>query len=168
MGVFTEHLTYRDAKGNTARTTLYTSQTTEGAATTAFGNVVTAMDAITNATLQSAIGAYEISPQPVLYGTNAEYASVEDKAVFTFQTAAGDVHRFKVPAPIAAIFKTDGETVDSANTDVVAYTTAITDAMSNRSGTAIAFFLGGTRTRVKSRKRLNINIKAPDLAGPAG
>lgn len=167
MGVFTEHLTYRDCKGNTARMTFYTSQTTEGAATTAFGNIVTGIAGITNAALQSALGAYEISPQAVLYGTTDEFKTVEDKAVFTFQTAAGDIHRFQVPCPKSSIFLADGETVDATNTNVVAFTSAVVAGASNRSGTGIVFGGFGIRRRTKPRRKLNIFVKSPGLDEPA-
>lgn len=163
-----EALTWRDAKGNTARTTFYVdTQLSLTAANTAALAIQTAMVALTNCVLQAAIGPHAVDPQEVVYGTNSQYASVEDKAVFTFQTAAGDIHRFTIPAPKASIFLADGETVDAANTDVVAYTSAIIANAVTRGGQLIAFGAFGIRQRRKTRRKLNIFLKDPSLTEPA-
>lgn len=167
-GALKQSCTYRDAKGNTARVTFYVSPsgtlTTQNAAAVA---VITALDALTNAHRYSATGPATEAAQPVVYGTNSSYASVEDKAIFTFTTATGAIHRFQIPAPLASIFLADGETIDSANTLVTAFNSAVVANVVSRDSDAVTFGANGTRIRRKARKRLNIFVLAPDLVGPA-
>lgn len=167
MGVFTEHFTFRDCKGNTARMTFYSNQTTAALAATAFGNILNGITPISNAAVQSAIGAYEISPQEAVYGTTSEFKTVEDKAVFSFQDPSGGLHRFAVPCPKTEIFLADGETVDATNTDVVTFVSAVTANAFTRSGQAIGFGAFGIRKRTKPRRKLNIFIKSANLDEPA-
>lgn len=157
----------RDAKGNTARYTFYVDgSVSANAAATAMSNVLTALTPLTNAVLQSAIGPFVVVPQEVVYGTNASYASVEDKAIFTFQTATGSIHRPQVPAPKSAIFLADGETVDPANALVVTYVAAIIANTITRDGEVVAFGAFGTRLRRKMHRKLTIFVKNPALTGP--
>lgn len=167
MAAVVEILTWRDAKGNTARTKFYVNGTTLTADDTAARAVFNAMTPISNAHLQAAVGAATISPTEVIYGTNADFPSIEDKAVFTFQTAAGAIHRLSVPAPISSIFLADGETVDQTNTAVVTFTSAVVANCVSQGDQAIAFGGFGIRKRVKNRRKLNMFIKDPTLTGPA-
>lgn len=158
---------YRDAKGNTSRMSFFVDgQVSATAAATAQNAVTVATNALTNAVHQSSIGPKFYAPQEVVYGTNAEYASVEDKAIFTFQTPTGGIHRLQVPAPIAAIFMADGETVDPANTTVVTWVSAVIANVVSRSGEAFAFGAFGTRLRRKMHRKLTIFLKDPALTGP--
>src|SRR5215469_8761456 len=141
-----QSLTYRDAKGNTARYSFFVDGgTTANAASSAAGTVIAAIAPLTNAVLQSAVGPSLVVQQEVVYGTNATFASVEDKAVFTFQTATGDIHRTQIPAPVSSIFLADGETVDPANTAVVTYVAAVIANCLSRNNQAIAFGANGIR-----------------------
>lgn len=167
MPVAKQNYTFRDAKGNTARFSFYVSGATATLQATAAGNVSSALTPLTNAHLQAGSGPDTRPPSEVVYGTNAEYASVEDKAMFVFQTAAGATHRYQVPAPIAAIFKTDGETIDATNTAVIAFVSAMIANATDANGNAIAFGANGTRLRRKIRRRLNIFVKDSSLSGPA-
>lgn len=162
-----ETVTYRDAKGNTARTSFYVASTgTLTAQNTAALAVLTALDALTNCALASATGPATNPALPVVYGTNAAYPSVEDKAIFTFTSAVGSIHRFQVPAPLAAIFLADGETIDPANTLVTAFTSAVVANTVSRDGVAITFGAFGTRIRRKMHRKFNIFTKNPALTGP--
>lgn len=162
-----ESVTYRDAKGNTGRVSFFVDGgTSANAASTAAGTVITAMNALTNAVLQSAVGPSLVVQQEVVYGTNATFASVEDKAVFTFQTATGDLHRFQIPAPISSIFLADGETVDPANTAVVTFVSAVIANCLSRNNQVLGFGAFGVRQRRKIRRKLSIFTKNPALSGP--
>jgi hypothetical protein len=166
-GGLKEVLTYRDAKGNTARVSYYVASSgTQATQATAAAAVSTSITALSNAVLQAAIGPATSVRQEVVYGTNSEFPTVEDKAVFTFQTADGAIHRFQIPAPQSAIFLSDGETVDPANTAVVTFTSAVIANCVDVHGTVIGFGAFGTRIRRKMHRKLNIFIKNPALSGP--
>jgi hypothetical protein len=121
---------------------------------------------LSNAVLQSYIGPATQPAQEVVYGTNAVYPAVEDKAIFTFQTATGGIHRLQIPAPKSTIFLADGETVDPANTDVVAFVSAVIANAVTRNGEVIGFGAFGTRIRRKLHRKLTIFVKNPDETGP--
>lgn len=161
-----ETLTWRDSKGFTATSSFYVGGATVANEATAAEAIATAMAAITNAHLQIAKGPYGFSPTEVIYGTNAAFPTVEDKAIFTFQTSTGGIHRYQVPCPLGSIFLADGETVDATNTLVTAFTSAITSNALTASGEGVTFGGFGTRIRRKQRRRANIFTKDPTLTGP--
>lgn len=169
IGALPERVTYRDAKGNTARVSFFVANTgTLTSQSAAASAVITAMDPLTNAARQSNTGPATEGAQEVVYGTNANYGSVEDKAVFVFQSATGAIHRFQIPAPVAAIFLPDGETIDPGNALVGAFATAVTANATSRAGDPITFGSGlGTRIRRKMHRRLTIFVKDPSLNEPA-
>jgi len=162
-----EAVTFRDAKGNTARVSFFVDSggtaITQHAAAAA---VITAMEALSNAIVQAYKGPATNPSIAVVYGANATFASIEDKAIFTFLTADGSTHRYQIPAPLEAIFLADGETVDPSNTAVTAFTSAVVANTVGRTGTAITFGAFGTRIRRKMRRRINIFTKDPSLSGP--
>lgn len=162
-----ETVTFRDAKGNTARTSYYVSSTISlTAQNTAANAILTPLIALTNAALAAATGPSTNPALPVTYGTNAAYPSVEDKAIFTFTSAVGSIHRVQVPSPIAAIFLADGETIDPSNTLVTAFVSAYVANAVSRDGVAITFGAFGTRIRRKMHRRFSIFTKNPSLSGP--
>jgi hypothetical protein len=166
-GGLKEVVTFRDAKGNTGRVSFFVASSgTALTQQTAAAAVIDAMFPLSNAIVQAAIGPSTSTRVEVTYGTNSVYASIEDKAIFTFQTATGDIHRFQVPAPVSGIFLADGETVDPANTLVVAFVSAVIADAVSQSGQALAFGAFGTRIRRKMRRRINIFTKNPALSGP--
>lgn len=164
MATFPEAFTYRDDKGNIARVSVYVTDTTLALSATDMSNLSALITPITNAVLTNAKGPFTTSPAAVGYGANADYEACEDKAVLTFVTSTGALHRYQVPAPKAAIFLADGETVDAANTDVAALVAGvIANKVSSRDGALITAFIGGTRARRKLNRRLNIYTKNPQL-----
>lgn len=167
MAVFGQTATYRDAKGQTAKTSFFVSAATPALALTAATAIVNLITPLTNAHLNSAKGAYTTSPTANVYGTAAQYQSIEDKALLTFQTASGGIHRYQIPSPKVSIFMADEETVDPANTDVAAFAAAmITDQASSRDGSLITGFIGGIYIRRKFQRRFNIFTKDPSESGP--
>lgn len=161
-----ETITWRDARGFTCKTTYFVGGASVGAEATAAQAVATAAAGISNCHLQQANGPYVFTPTEAVYGTAADYADVEDKAQFTFQDSVGNFHRFTVPAPLAAIFLSDGKTVDPSNTGVVAYTSAVIANCLNRNGSAIGFGGNGTRKRVRTQRKMNAITLNPALTGP--
>ena len=158
--VFSQSYTFRDAKGNVSTTRLFVDTAAHAAAIRA------ALDALTNASLNAAHGIDAISPLPATYGAAGQFQSVEDKAHLTFTDASGQAHRYSVPAPLAAIFLADLETVDPANSLVGAFSTAILAGAFSRNGIAVTAFIGGVRIRRKLHRRLDIFTKNPAETGP--
>jgi hypothetical protein len=143
---------------------MFVTDTTFALATTDMSNVAPLQLALTNCVLVNAKGTYTTSPTTNGYGTSAEFDTVEDKAVMTFVTATGALHRYQIPAPKVALFLADKETIDPAQADVAAYFAAIiANKVSSRDGSLITAFIGGTRLRRKLERRFNIYTKNPQL-----
>ena len=164
---------YVDAKGAQGRIKSFVSVDTDTHGVTLYGAWLGFVDALTNAQLFSAPGvggALTISGD---YGTAAEFDSVTDKAVMTFIDSAGQIHRFQIPAPKAAIFLADKITVNRAQTDVAAYVNLIVNGgsnpyfMSTRGGLQFSSFAGGLRIKKPNRKRMTIFTKSGNLDEPA-
>lgn len=166
MAVAGQTLTFRDSSGRLARMRYNVNAATAALQFTASAAIKTAILPLTNCAFQSSRGPVTDPPTEVVYGTNADFPSAEDKAVFTFQTAAGAIHRFQVPAPKAAIFQADGQTVDPTNTDVVAFVAAIIANATNTNGAAIAFGGFGVRARRKLQRKQTIFWLNPAETGP--
>lgn len=79
-------------------------------------------------------------PAPVA----APYQDASDAAVLYFQTAAGATVKVTLPAPVAAIFLADGESVDPAA--IAAIIAAVIADCVTADGTAITAYVGGLRT----------------------
>lgn len=156
---------FRDAKGNTSRMRVLLGAATDAALQTAFNTLQGHVQAITNAaeydTNNGTLSAHRA------YGTSAEYNTVEDKAVLTFVSQQGTLHRYQVPAPKTAIFMADQETVDATQADMAA---VITDFQTSVYGlpadTAPVTYVGGTRIRRKLHRKATIFDKNPALTGP--
>jgi len=173
VAVYPQTITYRDDKGQTTTMKLYVSNATAAGALAAGQAIMNAIDDLTNCANNGARGAYTSPPSSNTYGTDAQYESVEDKAVLTFRTASGSPHRYQVPAPIADLFRADGETVKSPDAggdaqEILMDTlvTAMVGDACSRDGTLLAAYVGGTRRRVKNQRKFNIYTLNPDLSGP--
>jgi len=112
MATYPQTVTYRDDKGQTATMRFYIVNATAAGALAAGQALVNALDDLTNGANDGARGAYTSSPTVHSYGANANFESVEDKAMLTFQTATGAIHRYMIPCPIEAMFMADGEIVE--------------------------------------------------------
>jgi len=181
-GGLVQSYSFRDAKGNTSRLSLFFES---GTGTTAqlqsTGLAISAdLGNLSNAAVYKAIGPYTNAAASVAYGNVATYEDVEDKAILTFDTTTGALHRYQIPAPISALFLADGETVDPANANlkqlvadmlVATYlgtapaAGAVVHTVS-RDNLHLADFIGGTRIRRKLHRRFNIYTKNPALTGP--
>ena len=167
MAAQKQNVTWRDSKGHTARNSFFIDAATPALQAAAAAAVIVAEEAITNAAVQSTSGPSTSSPLPVAYGTTADFPAVEDKAVFTFATGNGSLHRLQVPAPKIAIFEVDTVTVDASQADAAAFITAVIANVFDRSGGAITSFVGGVRTRRKLQRKLTIFTLVPELDEPA-
>lgn len=166
MPTYPQSATYRDDKGQTATVRFFVTAADEAAALTSAQAIVTALSALTNAAFDGARGAYTSVPAAHAYGANATFESVEDKAMLTFQTEVGSMHRYQVPAPKEAIMLADGETVNPANGLVAAFAAALGAGGASRDGVAISDYIGGIRIRRRFQRRFNIFTLNPLLTGP--
>jgi hypothetical protein len=167
-------VTMRDAKGNTSvfRYFLDINAGTLPAAQTQAAAINAGFAALSNAALQNTKGLsseYGVA-QYGAHVANGAYESVIEKAVLVFQDASGQLHRFEIPAPKIAIFKTDKVTVDPANGLVVTFIALVTTPaagpgsfMCTRQDIAFSNYMGGVFKARKIRRKLNILVLEPDL-----
>jgi len=173
MATYPQTVTYRDDKGQTATMRFYIVNATPAGALAAGSALVNALDDLTNGANDGARGAYTSSPTVHSYGANANFESVEDKAMLTFQTATGAIHRYMIPCPIEAMFMADGETVktpdsggDAQQVLLDTLVNAIVGDVASRDGVLIASFIGGIRLRRKMKRKFDIFTLNPSLDGP--
>jgi hypothetical protein len=173
MATYPQTYSFRDAKGQTSTMRMWIVNATDAGAKTAGVAVRTALDALTNAAPGPASGADSTAPAPNAYGTSAQYANIEDKALLTFQTATGAIHRYQLPAPIVGAFEADQETVkvpngagDAQQILLQNLVTAMVGNVSSRDASLLASFIGGIYIRRRFKRKFNIFTKDPDLDGP--
>lgn len=152
-------LSFRDAKNQVASLRGYQDSPADVATNTVI--FLPNFQAVSNAHVTWPGG---VATAPVA-GTAAVYGNVEDKAVFVFQDAAGSLHKYQVPAPIAAIFQADGETIDYANAAVGTLVTAFLSNFVTREGIALSASVGGYRRRSPAQRRFSIRTRNPALTG---
>jgi hypothetical protein len=155
---------FRDAKGQVATMRVRIGGATEAAVTASAATLKGHLAAVTNASVRSV----QEDPPVVVYGTAATYQDVEDKVEMVWQQpSTGAIHRYKIPAPLTAIFLADGETPNPGN---AAYAAVITDFGTFVYGTILDTgplqYLGGIRTRSRFQRRANLLTKDPTLTNP--
>jgi len=170
----TQHsLGYVDAKGNQTRMRFYISHDTVANGVAVYDDFASAINALTNGLNFSNPGFGGAPTVSGEYGAADQFESVTDQAVFTAIDAAGQIHRFMVPAPKAAIFLADLLTVNMANAAVGDYTDIITNAgsaasfISTRSGQGFASVPAGLRIKRPNRRRVSVFTKSSNLDEPA-
>jgi hypothetical protein len=153
--VYRQTATFRDAKGYTSTMRWFSDTSSHASA------IITAIEDVVNAALQSAQGVYTHVPIELTYGAAETFLDVQDKAELLFADAGGGVHRYQVPAPLIDVFNTDTETVlESA---VTAVTSAFLAGAFAEQGTALSLYLGGKRRRARNPKRPALAILGPAL-----
>jgi hypothetical protein len=175
-------VTLRDAKGWTGRTGVWISYDPadpgnfEDVATCA-ATLRNAVEGLSNAAFQSDGGASgDNSALPVAYGASGVvYQNAWQQAQMEFQDSSGGIHRYRIPAPLVAIFDTDRLTVlnDGTQAAVVAYVAAMKTAsgtafVSSRSGQALTKFIGGILVEGRQPRRFNAFIKSSHLVAGEG
>lgn len=88
-------------------------------------------------------GTFVINPSPT--PLNVAFNSVEDAAILIYATVTTAQIRVTLPAPLASIFFSDGETVDEAQ--VAAITAAVVGTVTNSQGDVATAFVAGYRQR---------------------
>lgn len=172
--------TWRDAKGWTAVTRFFVTGdamvNVPADYTSAADTLQTALEALTNAVLQSAQSIAFNNLITLSYGTNAEYPAAWMKAVMQFSNGATNIGRFKIPAPKIAIMEADGVTVinDGTSTPVVNFVNAMKNAdasgtfISNAAGLPWTHFEGGLVRFGRQPRRFNERIKSAHLVAGEG
>jgi hypothetical protein len=179
----TQTLSFRDARGHVARVRFRilgdeTSPTTLSDSVTVAAGVKTAILALTSLTNFKASGPLAFDGDPAAYPSLVQYGQAETKARFGYtcnpggagQIEGASLHKIEIPGPLIAIFKADGETVDNANTNVIALGTALKAVVNDShvcdaSGVAVTHFLGGLLVRRKFQRKETQYSKLPDLSG---
>lgn len=158
-------IVFRDAKGDTSRLTVLVGGADEAGVEANYTTLRNHVEAISNCGVND-----DNNPVPLIpYGVQAVYENVEDGALLTFQDPTnGSLHRYKIPAPKAAIFLADGETVNQAQADIVSL---ISDFETFVYGAYLApsplTYLAGVRVRRKMHRRMTIFTKSGNLDEPA-
>lgn len=152
---------WRDLRGRVGKVRFNVAAGTPANESTQASAVVTAISNMSEAAFVVSHGAFNTAPTSVIYGASATYSTVEDKAVFTFQTAVGAIHRLQVPAPQSGIFLADGMTVDITATAVAAFITATVGIITDANGNALTTMVGGIRVRRKLQRKINIFSLGP-------
>lgn len=157
---------FRDARGQTSRVAVLVGGATSAVVQTNIVTLVAKFQALSNAHV------YDITladTKDHTYGTAAVYQDVEDKAVLVYTDSVGGIHKYQVPAPIAAAFLADGETIDKTNGAVSGLNTSMQSFVyGNANDTAAVVFVGGFRARRKFQKRTNIFTLDPTETNPEG
>lgn len=173
MPTYPQTYSYRDTKGQTSTMRMWFVNATDAGAKTAAAAVRAALDALTNAAPGPAKGADNTAPAPNTYGTAAQYQNIENKALLTFQTATGAIHRYQLPCPIVAMFRSDEETVktpdsggDAQQILLDTLVTAMVGNVSSRDGVLINSFIGGIFINRRFKRKFDIFTKDPGLTGP--
>lgn len=172
---------YRDARGHVGRVRFFvdTGHTLTQQAVQA-EHVITDIQSLSNAALQTATGPYAPPASAVVYGTDGEFPDAEDKAVMTFSTPTGALHRIEIPAPQSVIFEADGETVDVTVEEVQQFIADVSDdtfmgtapaaglggPLVSRDGAQLTLWIGGLRARRKFQRKITIYSKTPSETGP--
>jgi hypothetical protein len=158
MPVYPQRVTWRDWRGDIARTAYYLSAANPATAQTHGASWFGSLSTKSRAALQSASGAFNSQPQGPVYGVNTQrYTTVEDRAVLFWRLGAGALYRMEIPAPNDQFFLADQETVDITNAAVVnLQTVGLLAALCTREGELLGNIIGGNRARRKTTKTLTL------------
>ena len=144
-------LTWKDRLGKIARVAVYILSTITNPNDAVVNAVRTVLAAISKALNPEASLAITTS----FTGTagTGSYSNIEDRVLMRFKDANGKPHTFRIPCPKSTIFTSDKETVDVANSAVIAWKNAVIANCLTKAGVAITTFLGGRRSRKKAQKK---------------
>jgi hypothetical protein len=156
-------ITLRDKRGHTGVVRQFYNDASATAFVDAVNAVQGALANLSNAAIQRYTGSLATEPS---YGAAGQFQDIEDKARLIYTTSVGTVHHIDVPAPKAAIFLADLETVDPTNALVTAFNTLVLANVANRDGTPFANYVVGTRRRVRMRRKNTIWTLIPAETGP--
>jgi hypothetical protein len=167
-GIFPQSATFRDARGETARTLTYLSASSTDEARTFGEAIIGAISDLSTARFEIASGAWTSSPIIQLPGPGGVYNTVEERAVISFVDTNGGIIQVEIPAPKATIFNADGEALDLANPGLMdSVAILLANGLCGRGGFQAASWLGGRRIQSRRRRRMNVYTLNPDENEPA-
>src|SRR5712671_5400274 len=114
MALYGWGISLRDARGQTGHIRAYVSADTEAHAIARVNAVKNAVLAVSNGVYSGGNGILALPPFSNALGAAAQFQDAEDKMVLAFQDEDGSIHRIQIPAPLAADFAADLETVSNA------------------------------------------------------
>jgi len=159
--------TFRDARGDVAVITFYTTAPDAATANTQGEALVGAIADLSNARLEAAIGAWTMSPIIQIPGTDATYNTIEVKGILAFVDAASNILQIEIPSPKEEIFLSNGEEIDTSNPGVIdSLAELLANNLAGRGGNEISSYLGGRRVQSRRRRRATIYQLNPDLDEP--
>lgn len=145
MANVAQSYSFRDFTSQVSTTRVFTNTAVEST------NIQATLAALTSAAVVAARGNNN-QPDTGAVGANTTYPNVEDKAVIIFKGVGGSTHKYSIPAPLAAIFAADGETVNLANAAVAAFTAAMIANGRDANGALLISVSKGHRARRQSKK----------------
>ncbi len=142
--------TYRDANGYVATVRIFVVDAPAGTA------LEGPLNETTNAVIQAVHGPYSPGAFVLDYGAAATYQNIEDKAVMVFRAIDGTLHTVRIPAPKATDFETDQDQVKKTDAAISAFVDQYLVSALTPSGGTMDSFVGGYRSRTKSRRRRTV------------
>lgn len=168
MTTFPFGITYRDNRGFTYAEKYFTLAADPPTAAAQAEAFYLAVGRITNATIQSGTGCLLLANSPAVRGGGGVYASGTVKAVIIWTDSLGNIHRWRIPAPVATCFQADGYTLDQSDTNTALLITAFTDNfICGKGGTVVSACLGGFRAIGKQRRHITVDARSPSAAALA-
>lgn len=166
-GIFPEVLTWRDARGMTGRAVFYVSATSAALAYTQAQAITSDLNALSNAHLNSAVGAYTQPPVLPNYGVAVPYDFVEERLVMSFLDAFGNTINLEVPAPTSAAFDSTQDGIDTTNPGIISLVAdCLANGLCSRGGLLAVTFVGGRRRQSPIIHKQNIRTLNPAETGP--
>lgn len=137
------------------------------------GAIATELTALTNSTWVAGSG-WSHNIEQAWATSTSDYDNAEDAVVLSYATNLGTIAKISIPNPKDSIFLADKMTVDPTNTAVMGLNTYLVLAgdpttefvASTAAGGLYQTFLGGLRKRSKTRRKLNIWVRNPELNAP--
>jgi hypothetical protein len=166
-GVFPEVLTWRDARGMTGRAVFYVSASSASLAYVQAQNITSSLNALSNGHLNSAKGAYTQPPVLPLYGSNVDYAPIEERLVMSFLDSHGNTINLEVPAPTSLAFDATQENVDTTNAGIIGLVAdCLANGLCSRGGGLAVTFVGGRRRQSPMVRTVTVRTLNPAETGP--
>lgn len=185
LAIYRGVVTFRDARGQTGRTTFYGQlEAGTGSLTVLRGLMDTVASSIAACSNAAVVGYQGLLTgggtgqvvNPDQYGANAAYPNIEDKATLKFLMANNTLSTLSIPAPKGTggsnIFLADGETVNPLATPIVNLVAALTavgasaEAASSKNGSDYNILVLGMRTRRRFQRKNTIWTLTPAETGP--
>lgn len=177
--IYKQIIGVRDARGQHAVNVTYWLVPNGGTiahAQALINNYIAAFEAVTNAAVVNEVGLVGAVLNPNVFGTNALYPNVEDKARLTFVMSNETLSGLSIPSPVGTggnnIFFADGETVNLTSAGIVSLFAALTavgagaEAAVSKNGATYSALVAGLRRRSRFQRKVTIWTKDPTLSEP--